>query len=237
MEPLKLLKFLRDDIYEKSIAGSYLSAKEANEVIETLRSFIESLRGVRNSNELTKKELQKINELPGKISPGIKFWLFKLLADDDSFSRAYDLISKEISTKQLVYIPQKNLSDAEILEIIEVEERLNETDTPINQAVDHSRLLIGLKRYIEGINATEFTNIIEKHSISTGTPPAKWIGKAVDAHRFATFIGMKISLWNKCFTGLKDKSGNARTLKDGDKDKTEWNNAPIIEILRTYLDK
>ncbi len=97
--------------------------------------------------------------------------------------------------------------------------------------------MIGLKRYIEGINATEFTNIIEKHSISTGTPPAKWIGKAVDAHRFATFIGMKISLWNKCFTGLKDKSGNARTLKDGDKDKTEWNNAPIIEILRTYLDK
>lgn len=121
MEPLKLLKFLRDDIYEKSIAGSYLSPKEANEVIETLRSFIESLRVVRNSNELTKKELQKINELPGKISPGIKFWLFKLLADDDSFSRAYDLISKEINTKQLADIPLKNLSDAEILEIIEVE--------------------------------------------------------------------------------------------------------------------
>lgn len=143
MEPLKLLKFLRDDIYEKSIAGSYLSPKEANELIETLRSYIERLRAVRNSDELTKKVLLEIDILPSHISPGIKFWLFKLLADDDSFSCAYDLISKEISTKQLVNATQNNLSHTEILEIIEAE---NEKKQNLPKYNPDNKFLIELHR-------------------------------------------------------------------------------------------
>lgn len=128
MEPLKILEFLKDDIYKKSIAGSYLTPEEANNLIATLNLYIEKLRAVRNSEEYTKDILLEIDKLPKHISPGIKFWLFKLLADADSFSIAYDRISTEISTEQLVNITQKNFSTPELIEIIEAEE--NQVGSP-----------------------------------------------------------------------------------------------------------
>lgn len=94
---------------------------------------------------------------------------------------------------------------------------------------DHSKLLKALKEYITGINSNEFTNIIEHHSTTPGTPPARWIGKPVDAYRFATFIKMKIPDFNKCFSLSKD-----RELKHSDKNDSD---APIIEILKTHLSK
>ena len=115
-------------------------------------------------------------------------------------------------------------------------EKIQEIGKP-ESLPDHSQLMAALGKYITGINAKEFTNIINNHSITTGTPRAEWIGKPVDAHRFATFIGMKVTTWNKCFTDLKDRSGNPRPLKDGDKEKKEWKDAPINEILRNHLNK
>lgn len=119
--------------------------------------------------------------------------------------------------------------------ITEITTELNEPEP--ESLPDHSALFAALNKYITGISSTEFTNIIETHSITPGTQRAIWKEKPVDAHRFATFIGIKVSLWNKCFTGVKDKKGNLRPLKDSDKEKKEWKGAPINEILKAHLNK
>jgi hypothetical protein len=104
--------------------------------------------------------------------------------------------------------------------------------------LNHSELFKALSKYIIEINAIGFSHIIEHHSLpQDGTPQANWIGAPVDAHRFATHIGMKISVWNKCFYGITDKQGNPRELNSGDKDKQGMSNMPIIEILNKHLSK
>lgn len=97
---------------------------------------------------------------------------------------------------------------------------------------DHSKLLEALNKYITGINANEFAKIIETHSFTPGTPKAIWKGKAVDAHNFAVFIGMKLPDWNKCFSLLEGKK-----LTHGNKDSNQLKDQPIIKILQTHLNK
>jgi len=94
---------------------------------------------------------------------------------------------------------------------------------------DHSHLREALSKYIKDISGPEFTNIIEHHSMTLGTPMALWIGIPADAHRFATYIGMSVATFNK---HIKLVCG--RKLKANDKNAT-W--APIIGILEENLGK
>lgn len=116
------------------------------------------------------------------------------------------------------------------------DDKLIITSSAKDNEIDYTELLKALSKYLSGINVVEFTNIIEDHSITAGTPKANWIGKPVDAHRFATFIDMKLPDFNKCFEGIKTKDGKARKLKHGDKERDEIG-SPIIEILNTHLNK
>lgn len=94
---------------------------------------------------------------------------------------------------------------------------------------DHSVLLSALSKYVTGINAVEFTNIIEHHSLTPGTPKASWIGSKADAHRFATIKEMKIPEFNNCFS-----FPDGTKLRHNDKNETH---SPIIDILKNHLEK
>lgn len=100
---------------------------------------------------------------------------------------------------------------------------------------DYSDLLNQLSNYVTEITPLEFTNIIENHSLThPSAHRAKWKGQAVDAHRFATELKMKISKWNKCFEGVPDRNGNLRPLRHSDKDKIT-KDSPIADILKPYF--
>jgi len=95
----------------------------------------------------------------------------------------------------------------------------------------YSVLLIELSKYMTGINANEFKNIIENHTLTPGTPKAVWIGKPVDAYRFVTFIKMDLPTFNKYFS-----LPNGRKLRHNDRDKLD-KGSPIIDILKAHLQK
>ena len=98
------------------------------------------------------------------------------------------------------------------------------------ETTDHSILLKALSKYISGINSIGFTSIIEHHSLpKDGTPRANWIGKPADAHRFATFLEMKLPDFNKCFS-----LSTGKQLRHNDKNETD---SPIIAILKDHFKK
>lgn len=109
------------------------------------------------------------------------------------------------------------------------DDKLIITSTSKDNEIDHSKLLNALSKYISGISAVEFTNIIEHHSLTQGTPKAIWKGIPADAHRFATFLDMKLPAFNKCFS-----LSIGRKLRHNDKNET---NSPIIAILEAHKKK
>lgn len=109
------------------------------------------------------------------------------------------------------------------------DDKLTTTSSAKDNEIDHSKLLDALSKYISGIRAVEFTNIIEHHSLTQGTPKAIWKGIPADAHRFATFLEMKLPAFNKCFS-----LSIGRKLKHNDKNET---NSPIIAILEAHKKK
>lgn len=96
---------------------------------------------------------------------------------------------------------------------------------------DHSTLLVALNKYITGINANEFTNIIEHHSMTPGTPQARWIGEKVDASYFCDLLNMTNKEWNKLFC-----FPDGKRIHSKNKDKLD-KGSPIIEILKSHLSK
>lgn len=96
---------------------------------------------------------------------------------------------------------------------------------------DYSELLSELSGYISGINANEFTNIIEHHSMTSGTPPARWIGEKVDACYFCDHLNMTHKEWNKLFYFPDGKKIHTKY-----KDKLD-KGSPINEILKTHAIK
>lgn len=96
---------------------------------------------------------------------------------------------------------------------------------------DHTELFKALSEYITGINAIEFTILLEHHSLTPGTPKASWIGKRVDAHRFATIIEMKMTEFNNCISFPDGKQ-----LHDKHKDKLK-KDSTIIDILKNHFNK
>ncbi|HEY3390612.1 MAG TPA: hypothetical protein VGK38_13635, partial [Prolixibacteraceae bacterium] len=115
----------------------------------------------------------------------------------------------------------------ESLTITRLNPSLQQPKESILKKPDHSILLKSLSRYVAEINANEFTNIIEKHSKTFGTPKAHWIGIPADAHRFAVYFKITLPEWNNCF--YMDKG---RKLKHNDKNETT---SAIIDILKQYL--
>lgn len=102
--------------------------------------------------------------------------------------------------------------------------------SPSGNMIDHSKLLYALSEYISGINAVGFSHIIEHHSlIDDRTQKEIWKGKPADAHRFATFLDMKLPAFNKCFS-----LSIGRELKHNDKNETF---SPITAILKDYFKK
>jgi len=97
---------------------------------------------------------------------------------------------------------------------------------------DHSKLFVELNKYITGISAKEFTNIIQYHSTTPGTPPAIWKGEKVDACYFCDEIEMAYSKWSKLFCFPDGKKLHAKY-----KDKNNRQFTPILKILRSHLKK
>jgi len=94
---------------------------------------------------------------------------------------------------------------------------------------DHTELFKALNKYITGINAIGFTNIIKHHSLTLGTPKAMWIADKVDACYFADFLPMTYAKWNKCFY-FED----GKLLHKKFKDKLQ-KGSPVLDILNQYL--
>lgn len=134
---------------------------------------------------------------------------------------------KTSDTEKQNYITVINKINLVTFPEIESEKKEIETTPP-----DYSELLKELSDYIDGINELEFNNIIIHHSLSPGTPKAKWKTKRVDAHNFATIIGMTIPQFNNCFSFYDGKK-----LQHNYKDRNDLKDQPIVKILRQYFDK
>jgi hypothetical protein len=120
--------------------------------------------------------------------------------------------------------------------VVEVEEQEKDKE---QEKTDHSELLKQLSKYITGINAIEFTNIIEYHSITDGTPRANWNGQPADAFRFAKHenINMSNSAFHKYFKEFPKKNGNeTRKLHNSDKNEN-CPNSELTAILDSYFSK
>jgi hypothetical protein len=125
------------------------------------------------------------------------------------------------------------LKPQQIETLSQIHNQIEIADQETKAKPDHSKLLTALNKYISGINADEFTNIIEHHSMTPGTPKASWISrKKVDAHNFATFINMTIPEFRKCFS-----FPDGKTLTHGHKDRNNLKDQPIIKILKEYISK
>lgn len=230
MNPLEYLEFCKDDIYLRLIDGAFYSPEKAKEIIQTLGSFVNRLSEVRHSEEKTNIILNEIDKFPDNEMRSIKHWLVKSLVDDDSFVYAFNPLAQYSNRQTIIICYQvKNISKPELYEMLKAKESLNKISTPITKAVDYSGLLFALKNYIEGISDIEFTNIIVKHSLTPGTPKAKWEGSPADAHRFATITKIKLPEFDKCFS-----LPNGRKLKHNDKNITT---SPIIDILQKHFNK
>jgi hypothetical protein len=70
---------------------------------------------------------------------------------------------------------------------------------PQREKSDHSALLTALSNHVTGISADEFTNIVEYHSLTPGTPKAKWTGKKAEASYFAKAFNITMPEFEKCF--------------------------------------
>jgi len=67
--------------------------------------------------------------------------------------------------------------------------------------------------------------------MTPGTHKASWIGKTVDAHRFATYLEMSLPDFNKCFS-LKD----GKKLMHKNKDKNE-KSSDLVNTLQKHIIK
>ena len=146
--------------------------------------------------------------------------------DSPEIKKTIELLNKELRRLGWVHNIQ-NLSGTEEAGIAHGNPGSMEPQT--EKTPDHSDLLKALSKYITDISETEFTNIIERHSMTPGMQMALWIGRPADAHRFATYIGMSVATFNK---HIKLICG--RKLRANDKNDT-W--APIKGILEENLGK
>ena len=146
--------------------------------------------------------------------------------DSPEIKKTIELINKELRRLGWVHNIQ-NPSGTEEAGIAHGNPGSMEPQT--EKTPDHSDLLKALSKYIKDISGPEFTNVIERHSMTPGTPMALWIGRPADAHRFATYIGMSVATFNK---HIKLVCG--RKLRANDKNDT-W--APIKGILEENLGK
>jgi len=98
-------------------------------------------------------------------------------------------------------------------------------DSNQDKRTEYTAKLKALSKYITEINVDTFINIIENHALTPGTLKASWIGRPADAHRFATYLKIKLPDWNKCFS-----MDGGRILKHNDKNDTF---SIISDILKT----
>lgn len=184
--------------------------KEGNQAIKQILLFIDQL-----IDEL--KENIKIYKIDYLGTPLTQYFIERLIY----YKSRIDSILGE--TKLL------NIENL----ICAYESRKNEKHAQEDEATpDYSELLKELHDYIDGINVTEFNNIINYHLLTPGTPPAKWRTKRVDAHNFATIIGMTIPQFNNCFS-----FSDGKKLQHNYKDRNDLKDQPIVKILRQYFDK
>ena len=207
---LTLMKsFYKTDLWQNTVLKNELSGKEVMIVNEMTIPF--------TSEEI----IIHIRRL-GKIlfkggTDNIKFDLRK------HYAKGY---SDEEQKNQIGIIA---LSNEKIITETKSKDAEVENEILLKKIANHSELLSKLSKYISGINATEFTNIIEHHSLASGTPKARWVAGKVDAYDFAIYIRMSMKKWNTCFEfpdGIK--------LHSKYKDKNGMV-SPIVTILKQYL--
>lgn len=156
---------------------------------------------------------------------------YEIIIEKNENSSALDSYLSTIEAwNRIVENTRAERYDSERIEESEPEEKDSSTDDTIN----YSDLLKDLKKYIDGISASDFKYLIEHHSLKNGISKARWLGKPVDAHRFATFFNMTIKRWNNCFTGLTKRDGTPRQLSHNDKNDTY---SVIHNILGKYFMK
>jgi hypothetical protein len=244
MEPKHYLDLKKEDILSNlTIDNSYTEA-EAKVILQDLYFFVGKLKTERRSETLTDETLRLLEGYPDRDRHLIEVWLFKAIQYDDSYVFAYTPLAQEFNCKSLKEYQMKDIAYNELIRLIESEDSgqnisvkseidhskpLSDSNkfnaessadqliAPDEQqmAINYSDLLNALSKYIAGVNPAEFANIIKYHSLTPGTPKARWIGKPVDAHRFATIAKMKIPVFNKCFS-----FSNERKLKHNDRDKS-----------------
>lgn len=186
---------------------------------------------LKDRNQAIKQILLFIERLIERLKESIKIYKIEYLGTP----LTQYFIDKLIYYKSLIdsYLGETRLKNIENL-IQHYEAPKNEKPKKEMKTTppDYSELLKELSDYIDGINENEFNNIIIHHSLSPGTPKAKWKTKKVDAHNFTRIIKMTVSQFNKCFS-LPDET----KLKANNKDLNYIDSQPIVQILRQYLDK
>lgn len=245
MNPLEYLKFCTDDIYLRLIEGAFYSPEKAKEIIQTLESFVNRLSEVRQSEEKTNLILNEIDKFPDNEMRSIKHWLVKSLADDDSFVYAYNPLAQNSNRQTIIPIYQvKYIYKKELYELLNTEKEVEEdlsskkrkATSPKSDQIDHSVLLSALSKYITGINPSEFSNIIELHSLTPDTPKAKWNGIPADAARFADHLNMGFANFSKLFE-LKDIPKLLPNHRQKVRESGECTTSEINAILEKFIPK
>lgn len=244
--PEEYMNFLKEDFKQNCINDYGFSESNAEEFIEIIFTYIQRLKNVRDSKSRTDAitdELIKYSRNPNfpffedynKLCI-ISYWLTKALWVDPTYHYARTRLGYDQNWKSdlVIYdVMGEYVSPPEILQLLKTEAELNNKENAtldiITNTVDYSEHLNALSKYISGINVVEFTNIIEQHSLTIGTPKARWEGLPADAHRFATFFKMKLPAFNKCFS-----LSIGRKLRHNDKNETI---SPINAILKAHFNK
>ena len=110
------------------------------------------------------------------------------------------------------------------------------TSSAKDNEIDYTELLKALSKYLSGIKAVEFTNIIEHHPLTTGTPKAKWNGIPADAARFADHLNISFSDFNKLIE-FKDIPKLLPNHRQKVRESGECTTSEINAILEKFIPK